>query len=80
MLIKSLTPQSRTLSIRLPIVPAMKNPRKIRPIFLLMNIRYAHMRTSIVMIITRNNGIGSDRATPVLNAGVIRKFVKIFWS
>jgi hypothetical protein len=79
-LIKSLTHQSRTLSMRFPMVPAMKNQRKIRHIFLLQNIRYIQMRTNIVMMITRNKGIGSDRATPVLNAGVIRKLVKVFWS
>lgn len=61
-------------------VPAMKNQRKIRHIFLLQNIRYIQMRTNIVMMMTRNKGTGSDRATPVLNAGVIRTFVKIFWS
>ena len=79
-LIKSLTPPSRILSMRLPSVPAMKNQRKIRQIFLLQKIRYIQIRTAMVMMITRNNGIGSDRATPVLNVGVIRKFVSIFWS
>jgi hypothetical protein len=34
MFIKSLTPPSHTLSIRFPKVPAKKNPRKIRQIFL----------------------------------------------
>lgn len=38
-LIKSLTPPSRILSIRFPNVHAMKNPRKIRQIFLLRNSR-----------------------------------------
>lgn len=78
--IKSLTPHSRTLSMRFQIVPAIKNQRNIRHIFLLINIRYMPIKTAIVMMMTRANGIGSDRATPVLNAGVIRKFVKIFWS
>ena len=79
-LIKSLTPPSRILSTKFQIVPAMKNQRKIRHIFLFMNIQYTHIRTAMVMMMTRNKGIGSDRATPVLNVGVIRTFVSIFWS
>jgi hypothetical protein len=45
-----------------------------------MKIQYTQISTAMVMMITSINGIGSDRATPVLNVGVIRAFTIIFWS
>lgn len=80
MLIKSLTPPSQILSIKLPNVPAKKNAIGIRKICFWVYIRYIPIMMMMVMMMVTMMGTGRDRAIPVLNAGVIRKCVKIFWS
>lgn len=71
MFIKSLTPHKTTLSIRLPVVPAINIAAISRCIFFVMNNQTNPQIPSTLMVIIRIKGTGNDREIPLLSTGRI---------
>lgn len=70
-LIKSLTPQRKTLSIRFPVVPAINMIAISQEIFFVKNNQTNPYIPIILITIIIMNGTGNDREIPVLNVGRI---------
>lgn len=70
-LIKSLTPHKKILSIRFPIVPPINKIAISHVIFLFINSQTNAPIPIILTAIIIMNGTGNDREIPVLNVGRI---------
>jgi hypothetical protein len=71
MFIKSLTPHKITLSIKLPVVPAINTAAISQCIFFVMNNQTNAQIPSILMVNIRIKGTGNDREIPLLSTGRI---------
>ena len=72
-LIKSLTPPKKILSITFPKVPPMSNAAIVRLIFLLVKSRIKTAIPPMLINMMMMSGTGNDREIPSLNAGVNRE-------
>ena len=72
-LMKSLTPQYVSLSMKFPAVPAIKNAVINRLIFFMAKSRMNAMIPAMLTAMIKMKGTGNDRDIPVFNVGRINE-------